>query len=271
VIRDASQYADHRARPESLLNLAERSGKMSGVSADSSPSPAAATTTPAAPVARAQTTTQPMSVEEPVAATPQRTTLRYAALPPVGRDAATQTQTRAKSSPPPADAGPMLSASTAIRIIRTASQRDQISDAVAGFLRKSFGAGLMLVAKEDKALGLRGCGGNFDDASVESILVPLTLPSMFSKAVESQKVFRGIPPSTGHAVQDPFFKLFPLSSPPREVIVVPVILRDRVVCMIYAHAKRGGALSGKAISDLEKITSEISEAYLRLIRAAKQQ
>jgi hypothetical protein len=164
---------------------------------------------------------------------------------------------------------PALSAAQAAAAIRAAADRDAIADAVVGFLRGRFGAGLMAIVKEGMALGHRGCGGSFDDTTVETILIPLGAPSMFRVAFDARRTCRGAPPAAGKAIQDRFFKLFPLPAPPSEVAVVPVVLRDRVVCLIYAHARGGAALDGAAVAELEQVAAESAAAYLHLLQAGK--
>jgi hypothetical protein len=175
----------------------------------------------------------------------------------------------ARRSATPATDGPELDFDAAVHAIQVAANRADVGDAVVGFLRARFGAGLMVIAKQGVAMGHRGCGGAFDDATVESILIPLTAPSMFRVAFEAGKTCRGAPPSGGKAIQDRFFKLFPLPAPPTEVVVTPVSIRNRVVSLIYAHAPNGAALDEGAVQELEAVAATVSDSYLRLIRDAK--
>ncbi len=164
--------------------------------------------------------------------------------------------------------GPKLSAEQAVLAVQDASTRVEIADAIVAYLRGRFGAGLIVIAKEGLALGHRGCGGKFDDESVETILIPLSAPSMFRVAFEAKKVCKGPPPSSGKAIHDRFFKLFP-GEAPSEVVVMPVLLKDRVVCMIYAHDVAGDAIESAAIAELETLAREMADAYRRLIKQAK--
>lgn len=179
------------------------------------------------------------------------------------------------TTPPPAapataphDEQP-LTAAQAIQAIRAAPTREQVSDAELAFLRTGFAAGLILVVKGDIALGYRGFGGQFDDTTVESILVPLGVPSMFRLTAESRAIFRGAPPPEGKTLQDRFFKLFRLPAPPSEVAIAPVSVRDRVVTMIYAHGSGGGPLADRSVQELFAVSKEAGDAFVRLIAAAK--
>jgi hypothetical protein len=168
-----------------------------------------------------------------------------------------------------ADTGPALDYTAASRQIADARDREGVSAAAIGFVRGAFGAGLMLIAKDQMALGHAGCGGRFDADTVGSILIPLTAPSVFRTAITERRTFRGAPAADGKAIHDRIFKLFPLKGPPTEVIVVPVTLKERVVSALYAHDRSGGPLPVRAVGELERLSTDVATAYLRLIRQAK--
>ncbi len=169
----------------------------------------------------------------------------------------------------PADSGESLTADESIRRIRVARNRDEVSDAAIGFVRGAFGAGLMLITKDQMALGHRGCGGRFDADTVGSILIPLAAPSAFRTAITDRRTFRGAPPADGKAIHDRLYKLFPLAGAPADVVVIPILVRDRVVSAVYAHDRTGGRLAPASVSSLDTVCAEVAAAYLRLIREAK--
>lgn len=170
---------------------------------------------------------------------------------------------------PTVPTGPKMTAEEATAQITGSSEREPITDAIIAYMRGAFGAGLIMLARDGLALGHKGFGGNFDDRTVESILVPLNLPSVFRTAHDGGKMFRGAPTTEGEAVHNRFFKLFRLPEPPEEVIVLPVVIRNRVVCMFYAHGKDGGPLQDKAVARLTGLGFTTAEAFTALIRNAK--
>jgi hypothetical protein len=172
-------------------------------------------------------------------------------------------------TPPALAPGPKMTAEEATERITASTEREPITDAIIAYMRGAFGAGLIVLARDGLALGHKGFGGNFDEDTVESILVPLNLPSMFQAAHDARKMFRGAPPADGEAVHNRFFKLFRLSDAPREVVVLPVVIRDRVVCMFYAHGKDGGPIQDKAVARLTGLGFSTAEAFTSLIRNAK--
>ena len=176
---------------------------------------------------------------------------------------------RTPSQPPVPAEAPPVDAATAVQRIRTADHRDQVSDALTAFLRSSFGGALLFVAKQGVAYGHQGFGGRFNEDTVQSILLPLTVPSMFELAVSSCEPFAGPPPADGKAIQDPIFKLFPMDGPPREVVVCPVVLRSRVPMLVYAHGVAGGPLEPRAVAELKTLCEETAASFIRLIKSKK--
>ncbi len=172
-------------------------------------------------------------------------------------------------APPEPAAAPTLTMHEARAAILRAAHRDAVQRAVVDYMRGCFGGGLVLLAKDGLALGAAGFGGLFDDETVESIVVPLSVPSMLAIAHDTCAPFHGPPPAAGHAVQERLFKLFPLSAPPRDTIVTPVVIRDRVVCLYYAHAPGGGAIDSDAADGLRALAADAAATFVRMIRGGK--
>ncbi len=164
---------------------------------------------------------------------------------------------------------PLMPLDEARAAIAAANHRDAVQQTVVAFMRGRFGGGLVLLAKDGLALGAAGFGGLFDDGSVESILMPLSMPSALATAHDTGVVYRGPPPANGQAVQERFFKLFPLPEPPRDTIVAPVVIRERVVCLYYAHAPDGGDLDDDAADGLCTLAADAAAAFVRMIRGGK--
>lgn len=170
---------------------------------------------------------------------------------------------------PHASAPPGIPAGEALERISAARDRDAVADAAVAYMRGAFSGGLVLLAKESLALGHRGFGGAIDSTTVESIVFPLTVPSAFQQVLESKATYRGPAHAKWGALQDRFFKHFRLEQTPREIVVIPVAIKERVVCFLYAHGTGDGELDDAAVADLEQIASATSDAYVRLIKEAK--
>jgi hypothetical protein len=186
--------------------------------------------------------------------------------PPPARDSAPPAR---DSAPPardtaPARPAPLLDVDAAIAALASAPSRDAVGDIAIGFLRGAYAVGAVLLVRDNLALGHRGFGGSLTPATVESMVVPLHLPSVLRVAHDSGRPHVGPPPADAGTVQERFLRLL---GSPREVVVVPVVLRDRPVCLVFAAEPLASA--DDALDDLRTVVAAMEEAYLRLIRDAK--
>jgi hypothetical protein len=173
-----------------------------------------------------------------------------------------------QATPPVVPPRPTLSAKAAIAEIARATQRDVVGDLLVDFLRAGFGCGLVLITRQDMALGWKGFAPGVDDSVLESIATPLGSPSFFHAAYERAALFRGAPSSDGAVLQNRLWKLI-RAKPPEEVVVVPVVLKNRVVNLVYAHPATG-RLEDSRVADLEMVCASVATAFARLIQTAKQ-
>ena len=154
--------------------------------------------------------------------------------------------------------------------IESAQARDEIGDALVGFLRSAFGCGLVLIAKDEMALGWKGFGPpGIDPTVIEGIALPLGGASMLRAAYENRSPFAGPPPAEGAAVQARLWKQLKLAQPPAEVVVAPIVLKDRVVNLVYAHAQDSAQLAEAAVQALIGLTAAAAAGYMRLIQRTK--
>ena len=147
-----------------------------------------------------------------------------------------------------------------------AQRRDQVGRAVVRYLERVFGCGVLLIVKQELALGWLGASPGMHNNAVESLMVPLGVPSMFQAVVESKKTYRGVPPVDGEVVHARFWRALQ-APPPREVMVVPVALQSRLVNLVYTHAGPGNALPVMAEEDIAHLVLGVVGSYQRLIRS----
>ncbi|MBI4511286.1 MAG: hypothetical protein HY698_16755 [Deltaproteobacteria bacterium] len=235
--------------------------------------PAAAALAPARPDNEAHARPQAPTHALPSPTSSIVSTLRPGAPIPVPMVAPSPAPPPGPVAPPVADheqahVRPALSVSDAAAKIGAASGRDEIGDALTDYLRSGFGCGLVLIARDGMALGWKGFAPGLDPSIIESIAVPLTAPSMLRIAHEGRAPFRGAPPSDGAALQGRLWKLLK-SAPPSEVAVVPIILKERVVNLVYVHAHGGGPLNDTLVSDLAMACASAATAFARLIQSGK--
>jgi hypothetical protein len=179
-----------------------------------------------------------------------------------------------EGSPPPA-APPLpaprtLTADDAQAAIQEATTRDEIGDAIVDHLRSAYGCGVVLVDRDGLGLGWKGFSPAVDPTIIEAIAVPLSAPSALRTAHEARGIFRGEPPADGAAgVQTRLWKLLRVPPPP-EVVVAPVVLGGRVVCLVLALPHPGAPLPEPAAQDLGALVATAATAFVRLIQRAKQ-
>ena len=90
---------------------------------------------------------------------------------------------------------------------------------------------------------------------------------MFVTVYEGKVAFLGSPPEEGMAVQRKVWSALG-SDEPLEAIVIPVMLGERMVNILYAHAT-GGTIPDGALEDAARVAREAKTAYARLIRRPK--
>ncbi len=156
----------------------------------------------------------------------------------------------------------------AVDAIAVATNRDQVGQAIANYLRSACGVGLVLIVQHEVAMGWKGFAPGVGAAEIEGLAIPLAAPSALQIAHQQQSTFRGPPPLDGVAIDRQLSERL-RSSVPKEVIVSPVIIRDRVVNLVYGHAEDGGPLPDRLMAGLGTLTRAASAAYVRLIQESK--
>ncbi len=165
-------------------------------------------------------------------------------------------------------ARPALSLPEALAAISQATTREAIGEALVDALRSTFGCGLALIVRDQMALGWKGFAVGVGEEALEALAIPLAGPSVFRLTLDRKTIFRGAPPDEGALLHGRMWKLLH-ASPPEEVIVAPVLLKDRVVLLLYAHAIDGGVLPDTAMSDLSGLCASAATAFARLIQSGK--
>jgi hypothetical protein len=208
-------------------------------------------------------------------------TRNSALAPPLAAAAAAFPEAAAPAGPPPRSASPhadpvphvdpmpgadsLETPESVLAAFAGATTRDEIGELLARYAAAAFGVGVVLVVKDGMGLGWRGLAPGVASELLESIVVPLSTPSMFRIAFDGSAPFRGPPPHEGSALHQRVWRLLHVE-PPRDVIVAPVILSSRVVNLVYAQAAQGGYLSGTADAELMRACAAAAGAYRSLIQ-----
>lgn len=171
------------------------------------------------------------------------------------------------STAPPGALTPVLGVDEAIEALRTAATRDAIGDTLSAWLQSAWGFGLVLIVKDDlgMALGWRGYASEIEPSEIETIAMPLGPASMLTSAYEGKVSFRGPPPEKGAPIHRKLWNVLKCAEP-REVLVIPVLLGERVVNILYSHVTDQIALGESALEDAARVAAATSTAYARIIR-----
>ena len=198
---------------------------------------------------------------------PPAATLEEAAPAPPADDWGSPEDLAAEPGPltaPPDALRPVIDLSEASRMLEMATSKEQVGQILEDWLRSSFGCGLVLVIKNEMAMGWKGYFPDAEDL-IEAVAVPLGKPSMFSAPYQSRTPFQGEPPEEGAKANQLFWKLI-RCAPPSEVLVCPVVMGNRAVNLLYAHAEGGGRLPDNALEEAGTAAGNAAQAYARLIR-----
>jgi hypothetical protein len=156
----------------------------------------------------------------------------------------------------------------AIEIINTTDQRGSVADAILSYAAGLFEVAALCLLRDQFAVGWKGFGPNLDYDRIETLLVPLEMPSIFQIASKTRELVHAhAVPATLH---DHIFKVLRAHTPLYS-IVCPIAIGNRVVNLLYAHKADGSDLTEGERADLRRITSAAGEAYVRLISASKAQ
>lgn len=135
--------------------------------------------------------------------------------------------------------------------------RDEIGDVLLAFCAPYFRRRLLLVRRKDQIVGWRGEGEGIDRESVRGIEIPISEPSVFLGLTESTSFWLG-PLPTLPANQALVRGLGRPS--PKECVVLPILLRSRVVCFLYGDNGEGGT-TGVPMAELRRLVSKAGVAY----------
>jgi hypothetical protein len=154
-----------------------------------------------------------------------------------------------------------LAAEVARVELEESGERDTIFDLVFEFARQYFDYTALFVVHGDVAEGRDAFGDGISRDKIVRIGVPLDLPSILGKARETKELVRGIPSKEGI---DPVVLADLGRSGKTECFVVPIVVRTRVVAMIFGDAGTPG-IDEMSVTDVVSIASAASAAFERLI------
>jgi hypothetical protein len=178
---------------------------------------------------------------------------------------------RATSQAPIAGSLPFaISYGAACERIDTAANRDQIADTFAAYAQGRCDALVVFLIRDGNALGWRSWVGL--PASLKKPIEELSLPlggaSSLQSAHDAGQPFVGTPPSAARPVEKQLWSVLGASPEPFAVLVVPVLVKQRAVNLIYAHLTHSPP-PVQLVAELGDLATRAQNSYLRLIRQAR--
>ncbi|MCC6998027.1 MAG: hypothetical protein IT370_25665, partial [Deltaproteobacteria bacterium] len=157
-----------------------------------------------------------------------------------------------------------LSFLDATDLVHHAESRARIGDALLGYARGHYEVALLLLVRDDIAVGWRGFAPKVDPTLLEAVLVPLGERSPLAEALVADGPLRVSP--QGSAVMAHVRKLLKAESH-GDVVIAPIRIRDRVVNILYAYPRTEP--SEDALIQLGELAAAAGEGYTRLIQSLK--
>jgi|GEM_PF-1626488 len=157
--------------------------------------------------------------------------------------------------------------------IGAADTRNRIGDTLVDFAVGRFHGAAVLILRDANAIGWRMHSATNPGTQTEFEKLSLALggASALQAAHDSRQPFRGEAPSAGRPVERRLWRAMGLGeSEPGEMIVAPIMVKARVVNLVYAHSAPGERLVDEHVDALLDLARRAADAYIRLIKMARQ-
>jgi len=154
--------------------------------------------------------------------------------------------------------------------IDAASNRDQIADTFVAYAQGRCDALVVFLIRDGNALGWRAWVA--PPAALKRPIDELSLPlggaSSLQSAHDAGQPFVGSPPSAARPMEKQLWTVLSTHPDPFAVLVVPVLVKQRAVNLIYAHIT-SSIPPTQLVNELVELAGRAQTSYLRLIRQAR--
>jgi hypothetical protein len=152
--------------------------------------------------------------------------------------------------------------------IDRATSRDQIGQTFVEYGKGRFDALVVFLVRDGNALGWLGFSAQSPRTEFADLSLPLAGASALQSAHDAAQALVGSAPSAAKPVETKLWSALGANPEPTAVVVVPVLVKQRAVNLIYAHT-RVGAPASQLVSELTDLANRAQTSYLRLIREAR--
>lgn len=154
--------------------------------------------------------------------------------------------------------------------IDTATHREHIAEALVEYAKGRVDVLLLFIVRDGNALGWRGYLAPPANAHlpIDEISLPLGGASSLQSAHDTGETFLGPPPSAAKPVESQLWSTLGITVEPVECLVVPVMVKQRAVNLIYVH-QIAASPSPQLITELSDLAARVQASYMRLIKQAR--
>jgi hypothetical protein len=175
---------------------------------------------------------------------------------------------RASQAPPPVTPVEIeLTLEAARARIEAASHREAIGDTFVELAKGRFDVLVVFLVRDGNALGWRGHAAHGNTIDFAGLSLPLGGSSALQTAHDTRQPYVGPPPAPAKPIESQLWNALGIGPEPPEVAVVPVLVKQRPVNLIYAHSLT--PLEPGSILELTDLAERAATSYLRLIRQAR--
>jgi hypothetical protein len=163
-----------------------------------------------------------------------------------------------------------LTYSAACERIDTAAHREVIADTLVDYAKGRCDALVVFLIRDGNALGWRGwvAPPTVPKTPIEELSLPLGGASSLQSAHDAGEPYVGPSPSDAKPVEQQLWAALGTHPEPIDVVVIPVLVKQRAVNLIYAHTL-GGPPPQFLITELLDLAVRAQASYLRLIKQAR--
>jgi type II secretion system (T2SS) protein E len=165
---------------------------------------------------------------------------------------------------------PAISFATACERIDAATNRDQIAETFAAYAQGRCDALVVMLIRDGNALGWRAwvAPPAALRRPIEELSLPLGGASSLQSAHDAGQPFVGTPPSAARPIEKQLWAALGTHPEPFAVLVVPVLVKQRAVNLVYAHIVSSPP-PNQLVTELGELAARAQASYLRLIRQAR--
>ena len=178
---------------------------------------------------------------------------------------------RASSQMPIGNAVPIaVGYGAACERIDTATHREQIAETLVDYAKGRCDALVVFLIRDGNALGWHGwvAPPASPKVPIEELSLPLGGASSLQSSHDAGERFIGPPPSAAKPVELKLWTALGVQPEPVEVMIVPILVKQRAVNLIYVHTL-GGPPPGSLVTELTDLAARAQASYLRLIKQAR--